>query len=189
MLIKKKHWECIALLVMMLPTTLWALDSETRGKELEAVQLEQALGRFTGMTGEHVSDDPVSVLKPLASQGNAEAVLWLGRLYRDGLGGTTKDIGKAFGYFEQAASGKYGYPEAQFELGRAYFYGEGTDRNLIAAYIWTSLSLQKSTPVEASARKQKAQIQALLSDAQLRSAEVLVEQVSHLYLGAALSRQ
>ena len=89
---------------------------------------------------EKVSADTSSALQN-------KAKVWLGRPYRDELAGTVKNLKKSFGYFEQAAGKQGKDPEAQYELGKAYFTGAGTDRNLIAAYMWTSLSLHKESPV------------------------------------------
>lgn len=111
-----------------------------------------------------------------------KARLWLGRAYRDGLSGTGKDPEKSFRYFEQAA-GKGGKdPEAQYELGKAYLNGTGTDRNLIAAYMWTALSLHKMSPVESQAKLQKQELTGLLNDIQLEKARELVTQLETLYL-------
>nr|WP_306800278.1 hypothetical protein [Endozoicomonas sp. YOMI1] len=109
-------------------------------------------------------------------------MLWLGRAYRDGLAGTGKDIGMAFEYFQQAAGREGLNPEAQYELGRAYLKGEGTDRNLIAAYMWTELSLQTPSKISASAEAQKARLVTMLNTVQLEKARQLVEQLATLYL-------
>ncbi len=128
----------------------------------------------------------INALQRIASQGDrqarAEAMLWLGRAYRDGLAGTGKDIGMAFEYFQQAAGREGLNPEAQYELGRAYLKGEGTDRNLIAAYMWTELSLQTPSKISASAEAQKARLVTMLNTVQLEKARQLVEQLATLYL-------
>ena len=41
-------------------------------------------------------------LKNLAVAGNTQALLYLGEIYRDGLGGVTPDGNKAIEYFERA---------------------------------------------------------------------------------------
>ena len=111
-----------------------------------------------------------------------KAQIWLGRAYRDALAGTEKDLKKSFNYFEQAA-GKAGKdPEAQYELGKAYLNGAGTDRNLIAAYMWTSLSLRQTSPVATQAEQQKQQLAGMLNDLQLEKARLLVTQLETMYL-------
>ncbi|MBO9480984.1 SEL1-like repeat protein [Salinisphaera sp. G21_0] len=128
----------------------------------------------------------INALQRIARQGDqqarAEAMLWLGRAYRDGLAGTAKDIGTAFDYFQQAAGREGLNSEAQYELGRAYLNGEGTDRNLIAAYMWTELSLQAPSNISASAKAQKARLETLLNTVQLEKARQLVDQLATLYL-------
>ena len=109
-------------------------------------------------------------------------MLWLGRAYRDGLAGTDKDLEIAFDYFEGAAGREGLNPEAQYELGRAYLNGEGTDRNLIAAYMWTELSLQAPSRTSSSAEAQKSKLAKMLNKAQLGKAQELVNQLKILYL-------
>ena len=55
----------------------------------------------------------------------AEAILWLGRAYRDWLAGTDRDVEMAFDYFEQAAGREGLNPEALYELGLACLNSEG----------------------------------------------------------------
>ncbi|UYM15596.1 tetratricopeptide repeat protein [Endozoicomonas euniceicola] len=128
------------------------------------------------------SDQAKALLQPLADNGNTRAQLWLGRAYRDGLGGIGKDINKSFRYFEQAGGREGMNPEAQMELGRAYMKGEGTDRNLIAAYMWTALSAEQQGSWTSKAIKQRQSLQDKLTPVQLEKAKELVEQLHSIYL-------
>ena len=132
------------------------------------------------------SEQALSYLEKVATDNQSEwrlqARVWLGRAYRDGLAGTPKDLKKSFIYFEQAAGKEGRNAEAQFELGKAYLNGTGTDRNLIAAYMWTALSLKQSFPLEAEARQQKRQLSGMLNDIQLEKARLLVTQLETFYL-------
>ena len=116
------------------------------------------------------------------SEFRSKAKTWLGRAYRDELAGIAKDLKKSFSYFEQAAGKNGKDPEAQYELGKAYLNGAGTDRNLIAAYMWTALSLRKTSPVSDQAEQQKRQLTGMLNDLQLKKARLLVIQLETLYL-------
>ncbi|MDP0587716.1 MAG: hypothetical protein QS748_00275 [Candidatus Endonucleobacter bathymodioli] len=124
----------------------------------------------------------ILLLQSLADNGSTEAMLWLGRIYRDVLDESDRDAKKAFSYFKQAGGKEGKNYEAQYELGKAYFYGEGTDRNLISAFLWTSLSLQKNTPVQEKAREQVENLKGMLTDEQLKYAYQLVDNISSLYL-------
>lgn len=122
------------------------------------------------------------LLQPLAEEGSATAQLWLGRAYRDGLGGWEKDARKSFQYFEQSAGREGLNPEAQLELGKAYMNGEGTDKNLIAAYMWTALSAGYNGSWTELAVQQRDSLQKLLTPVQLEKARELVEQLQSIYL-------
>lgn len=125
----------------------------------------------------------LSLLEPLANQGNVQAELLLGKAYREGLGGVTKDPGKGFELIERAAGREGKSAEAQYELGKSYYEGAGTDRNLIAAYIWTALSLEDSAgDFQTAARKQKQELSELLNPAQRAKANELISQIRTVYL-------
>ena len=124
----------------------------------------------------------VKVANDQQSELRQKAQVWLGRAYRDGLAGIPKDVKKAFTYFEQAAGKDGKDPEAQYELGKAYLNGTGTDRNLVSAYMWTELSLHKPSSVSAQAKQQKQQLEGMLTDLQKEKAVLLVSQLEALYL-------
>ena len=147
-------------------------------------QLSEAIAMLHGQQAK--SAQAIKALQRIASQGDrqtrAEAMLWLGRAYRDGLAGTGKDSAMAFDYFQRAAGREGLNPEAQYELGRAYLNGEGTDRNLIAAFMWTELSLHSPSKISAAAEVQKARLVTMLNTVQLEKARQLVDQLQRLYL-------
>ena len=123
-----------------------------------------------------------SILLPLAEKGNSTAQLWLGRAYRDGLGGIEKNTKKSFQYFELSGGREGLNPEAQLELGKAYMNGNGTDRNLIAAYMWTALSAEQEGRWTKESVQQRDSLQTLLTPAQLEKARELVGQLKSIYL-------
>ena len=175
----------LLLLVMVMPA--WAVGAPT---EIKAENSEIAVLYQTGvdiLKGKSSnSAKAVSSLEKVAADSasglQSKARLWLGRAYRDELAGTAKDLKKSFSYFEQAAGKNGKDPEAQYELGKAYLDGTGTDRNLIAAYMWTSLSLHKASPISDLAEQQKRQLSDMLNDLQLEKARLLVTQLETLYL-------
>ena len=124
----------------------------------------------------------IAALEPFAQEGEGAALLWLGRIYRDGIGGTPKDPKRAFGLFERAAGKEGKNIDAKYELASAYYNGEGTDRNLIGAYIWATLSLQTPSSTDKKAQALTKTLSGLLSKEQLTSAETIAKQIHTLYL-------
>ncbi len=72
--------------------------------------------------------------KPLASQGDADARMYLGLLYEFGEGGLTKDVSQAIAWYEKAAA--QGQAHAQFLLGEHYKAGDGVSKNISVALNW-----------------------------------------------------
>ncbi|MGB0359797.1 MAG: tetratricopeptide repeat protein [Endozoicomonas sp.] len=150
---------------------------ETRLDELiEIVKINEFDGNAS------VIDKLQAVVQKGDQATRAEAQLLLGRIYRDGLVGMGKNKNLSFIFFEHAAGTNGLNTEAQYELGRAYMNGEGTDRNLIAAYIWTELSLNNNTILVQQAELQKKKLASMLNAQQLAKAEELVTQLEILYL-------
>ncbi|USE34545.1 tetratricopeptide repeat protein [Endozoicomonas sp. SCSIO W0465] len=181
-----RQFKCVvslSVLLAMATVPVWATPpvsgTVAQGQLSEAIEI-----LLSGQPANPV--EAIKNLQRIASQGDqqarAEAMLWLGRAYRDGLAGTGKDIGMAFDYFQRAAGREGLNPEAQYELGRAYLNGEGTDRNLIAAYMWTALSLHTPSKISASAEAQKARLANMLNTIQLEKAKQLVDQLKTFYL-------
>ncbi|WP_194842638.1 tetratricopeptide repeat protein [Endozoicomonas sp. OPT23] len=138
---------------------------------------------LTGKLDQVVPDQMVDLLEPLAQKGNAEAQLLLAKAYRSGLAGVGKDKKKSFKLLEDAAGKKGKLPEAQYELGKSYYMGSGTDRNLIAAYMWTTVSLAGANDNFAQqAMEQKKNLAAQLNPEQLKKANELALQIKDLYL-------
>ncbi len=191
-----KQCRCAVGVIIVLASVAGPVWSATLADELIVKKEQPVSGKVQGQLAEAIqmlqsaqqtsSAKAINSLQRVASVGNrqtrAEAWLWLGRAYRDGLAGTGKDAGMAFDFFEKAAGREGLNVEAQYELGRAYLNGEGTDRNLIAAYMWTELSLHTSSKMSSSAEAQKARLVKMLNDAQLEKARELVNQLETLYL-------
>ncbi|WP_263078753.1 hypothetical protein [Endozoicomonas sp. Mp262] len=183
--VKYRGW--LGAVLILLATPLWAISPLGRDyQKLSTVNssdnLAIAIELLQGHGDPSLSGKAADLLLPLVEKGSVQATLWLGRAYRDGLGGVEKNTEKAFGYFMQAAGRSGKNAEAQYELGRAYYLGEGTDRNLISAYIWTTLSLQQPSSVTEQAAKQKEALAELLNSEQIKTAKALVDQMIGIYL-------
>ena len=183
MLIRVKYqgWLFVGLMLMSLLATgsQSLLEKAEQGDRQAMLEAGVALleGQITAAPGK-----AEALLHPLAESGNTQARLWLGRAYRDGLGGMEKNTQKSFTCFEQAAGREGMNPEAQLELGKAYMRGIGTDRNLIAAYMWTSLSADQEGGWTRKAVQQRNELQKQLTPAQLEKAQELVQQLRSIYL-------
>jgi len=75
--------------------------------------------------------------KPLAEQGDRNAMLYLGFAYRTGQGVQRNDE-QAFHWYRKAA--RAGLPEAQIELSLMYELGIGTDPDPHEAGGWFSMA-------------------------------------------------
>jgi len=92
-----------------------------------------------GMTA-HRSGNYVEAVKWFrkgAKQGDAEAQLWLGLSYTDGIG-VTQNYKKGIKWFRKAA--EQGNVEAQIGLGAYYADGRGVTKNDQTAYMWFFLA-------------------------------------------------
>jgi TPR repeat protein len=85
----------------------------------------------------------LTMLLPLARQGDAVAQLKLGIMYVKGKG-VAADSAAAFGWFRMAAA--RGEPEAQYRLGLLYRDGLGTARDGHAALYWLEQAAQQDVP-------------------------------------------
>lgn len=105
--------------------------------QLEAMQNQQQGGQSSG----HASDSPpidisaedLQALHTQAAQGDAEAQIRLGRMYRHGLG-VPQDFQEAVKWYRKAAD--QGNAEAQFRLGMLYEFGRGVPRDFVQAAKW-----------------------------------------------------
>jgi len=76
-------------------------------------------------------------LQPMAEQGNADAQLRLGLMYREGKG-VPQDDKQALAWLSKAA--EQGQAEAQENLGLSYAKGLGVERDWVQADKWFSLA-------------------------------------------------
>ncbi len=69
----------------------------------------------------------ISMLRALAENGDIQAAIFLGDTYHDGTGDIPKDYVESTKWYRSVAN--HGVPMGQYDLGRAYFGGEGVARN------------------------------------------------------------
>ena len=80
-----------------------------------------------------VMAEDFSLIKQLASQGEADAQNNLGLMYKNGEG-VRQDYTKAVEWYTKAAN--QGIADAQYNLGYSYYKGEGVRQNNIQAKEW-----------------------------------------------------
>jgi hypothetical protein len=98
----------------------------------------------------HASDHrtAIGLWTQLAGAGDSQASLFLGYVFRQGLG-VERDESLAADWYRQAAEG--GEAEAQYELALMYELGIGVPRNPDQAAAWYGLATSESCPAELSA--------------------------------------
>ncbi len=96
----------------------------------------------------------LSILKPLAERGNAEAQFQLGLLSAQGQG-VPQNIAEAAKWFRKAA--EQGYAPAQINLGYMYDTGQGVAKNQAEAASWWKKAADQGND-EAKALFRKAQL-------------------------------
>lgn len=75
----------------------------------------------------------LSLLRPLAEQGDSRAQTLVGKLYMSG-GGVPQDFAQAAGWYTKAAD--QGHSIAQFNFGLLYQAGQGVPKDLAKAAQW-----------------------------------------------------
>jgi TPR repeat protein len=119
----------------------------------------------------------VSLWKPLAAEGNAEAETLLGAMYWQGEG-VPRDHAEAARLYLAAA--ERGYARAQNDIGFMYGFGEGIPpHDDVQAYKWISLAIERYTVKNEErcnqAIKDRATLAARMSSAQLAEAEAAIK--------------
>ncbi len=76
-------------------------------------------------------------LMPLAEQGNAKAMYYLGVMYKEGQGVTAND---ELAHKWLVLSGEQGEAQAQLILGMMYHFGSGVPENMDTAKKWYQLA-------------------------------------------------
>jgi len=145
---------------------------------LAAQTLEERMRVAAGAYERNDFATAISIWRPLAAQGNAEAQTLLGAMYWSG-GGVPRDHREAVRLYLSAA--QKGYARAQNDIGFMYGFGEGTPpRDDVQAYKWLSLAIANYTVKNKDRRDQAikdlATVRARLSPGQRAEAERLVRE-------------
>ena len=82
----------------------------------------------------------ISILRPLAEQGDARAQVALAVLYATGAG-VPRDDAQAVIWYRKAA--QQGYIGGQLELGAMYSAGRGVPQDYVLAYMWFNLAASR----------------------------------------------
>ena len=119
----------------------------------------------------------LSLWKPLAEQGNAEAPTLLGAMYWQGEG-VPRDHKEAAHLYLLAAEA--GYARAQYDIGFMYGFGEGIPpQDDVQAYKWIGLAIDRFTVKNEERRNQairdRATLAARMSREQLAEAEAAIK--------------
>lgn len=119
----------------------------------------------------------LSIWKPLAAEGNAEAETLLGAMYWQGEG-VPRDHAEASRLYLAAA--EQGYARAQNNIGFMYGFGEGIPpHDDVQAYKWISLAVERYTVKNQERRDQAIKdletLKARMSPAQLAEAEAAIK--------------
>jgi hypothetical protein len=91
----------------------------------------------------------LSILRPLADDGDATAQFYIGEMYRFGRG-VKKDEARSALWYKKAATN--GSSDAQYALGMMYANGIGLDVDYVEAYRWLSLANFRLSPWETERR-------------------------------------
>ena len=117
----------------------------------------------------------MSILRPLADDGEAAAQFYVGEMYRFGRG-VKKDEARSATWYKKAATN--GSSDAQYALGMMYANGIGLDVDYVEAYRWLSLANFRLSPWETERRdravKTRDKILTAMSQADVDRAKALV---------------
>lgn len=102
------------------------------GDAVAQFRLGEALFHDPARTND-TSAQAIRWLQRAAENGNADAMIFLGRLSRTGVG-ILQDFAQASTWIHTAAV--RGSPEGMLEMGRLYRDGIGVDKDLVRAYVW-----------------------------------------------------
>ena len=93
-----------------------------------------------GLVAYYTGDYPkaLSILRPLAEQGDARAQNKLGFMFAEGQGGVSQDFAEALKWYLKAA--EQGDAGAQYYLGAIHTSGQGVPQNYVEAHMWYNLA-------------------------------------------------
>ena len=113
------------------------------------------------------SNEAIRWLQLAAENGNTEAMIFLGRLSRTGVG-ILQNFSQASTWIQTAAA--RGDPEGMLELGRLYRDGVGVEKDLVKAYVWFN---RASAARNLDAVREREAIARILTPEELKRAQRL----------------
>ena len=139
-----------------------------------------AAGPFEDGVAAYATGDYATVLslwRPLAEQGHAEAQYNLAGMYEYGEG-VPQDYAEAVRWYRLAAEKGDAY--AQNNLGVSYYNGEGVPQDYVQAHMWFSLSASLETDAanRAEAVRNRALVAAKMTPEQVAEAQRLAQVAS-----------
>ena len=111
----------------------------------------------------------LSLLRPLAAQGNATAQFVLGMMYNYGQG-VVQDYKEAMKWSRLAAA--QGDVDAQYMLGEMYDLGQGVVQNNVRAHMWFMLSVANGATY---ASKNRDKVAKKLNSSQIQQAQEMAQ--------------
>lgn len=157
-------------------SVFWLVIGLALSLSAQAQTLEERMRTAAGAYERKDFATAVSVWRPLAAQGNAEAETLLGAMYWSGEG-VPRDHREAARLYLSAA--QKGYARAQNNIGFMYGFGEGIPpRDDVQAYKWLALAIASYT-AKNQARFEQAEtdiatLRKRMPRAQIEQAERLV---------------
>lgn len=134
------------------------------GDPLAQFRLGEALFHDPARTDE-TSAQAVRWLQRAAENGNTDAMIFLGRLSRTGVG-ILQDFDQASAWIRTAAV--HGSPEGMLEMGRLYRDGVGVEKDLVKAYAWFN---RASAARNLDAVREREMIARILTPSELKEAQ------------------
>jgi uncharacterized protein len=169
---KKDLWKSFSSVLAVAATVVTAVFAHSY-----AQSLEESMRRAAGAYEQRDFALALSLWKPLAAQGNAEAQTLLGAMYWQGEG-VPRDHKEAARLYLLAA--EQGYARAQYNIGFMYGFGEGIPpQDDGQAYKWISLAIERFTVKNQDRREQaikdRATVASRMSKEQLAEAEIAIK--------------
>lgn len=141
----------------------------------------QEIGGLDYTNSQEFSDRWVEHKRCLADNGDPDAQLSMGVLYRDGGDGVPQNYSRATEWFLQAA--RNGNGMAMYNLGRIYLLGLGIEPNLVEAHVWFNLAAVILEPngigTRSSAFAYREEIGDKLSPAEVTRAQEMAAQIKN----------
>lgn len=149
-----------------------AIRAGVLGLALAIAGCDAPLPPATAIAPVVISDDATAVemLRPLAEQGDADAQLNLGLMYKIGEG-VPQDYAEAAKWYRKAAD--QGLNDAQNNLGVMYSSGLGVSQDYVQAHMWFSLAAVAGNRNSLGGRNQVA---AKMTPAQIAEAQKLAQE-------------